>query len=83
MILLKHILSHHAWQTVWRCLRRKHRKATWRQLRRRYANGGWWPAANGVELFDPEKVTTRWYRYRGSIIPSPWQAAACRSAQAR
>jgi RNA-directed DNA polymerase len=69
-------LSHYAWQTVWRWLRRKHRKATWRQLRRQYCDGGWWPAADGVELFDPEKVTTSWYRYRGSIIPSPWQAAA-------
>jgi hypothetical protein len=27
-------------------------------------------------LFDPETVHTRWYRYRGSIIPSPWPVTA-------
>ena len=68
-------LSHYTWQTVWRWLRRKHRKATWKHLRRQYCNGGWWPAANGQELFDPQTVTTNWYRYRGSIIPPAWPAA--------
>ena len=29
-----------------------------------------------TELFDPEKVGTTRYRYRGSIIPSPWPTAA-------
>lgn len=68
-------LSHYTWRTVWRWLRRKHRKTTWKQLRRQYANGGWWPTGNELELFDPEKVSTTRYRYRGSVIPSPWQAA--------
>ncbi|HTR68943.1 MAG TPA: group II intron reverse transcriptase/maturase [Mycobacteriales bacterium] len=67
-------LSHYTWTTVWRWLRRKHRKSTWKQLRRQYCNGGWWPATNDAELFDPQAVTTNWYRYRGSIIPSPWAA---------
>jgi RNA-directed DNA polymerase len=67
-------LSHYTWTTVWRWLRRKHRKSTWKQLRRQYCHGGWWPTTGDVELFNPQTVTTNWYRYRGSIIPSPWAA---------
>lgn len=69
-------LSNYLWQTVWRWLRRKHRKATWKELRRRYCAGGWWPSGQTRELLDPAKIGTTRYRYRGSIIPSPWPAAA-------
>jgi RNA-directed DNA polymerase len=65
-------LSHYVWQTVWRWLRRKHRKTTWNQLRRRYCGGGWWPASEERELIDLEKIGTTRYRYRGAVIPSPW-----------
>jgi RNA-directed DNA polymerase len=65
-------LSHYMWQTVWRWIRRKHRRSTWKELRRHYCGGGWWPAGDHRELFDPEKVGTTRYRYRGSIIPAPW-----------
>lgn len=67
-------LSHYVWQSVWRWIRRKHRKSTWRQLRHLYCSGGWWPASPERELINPAKIsTTRYrYRYRGSIIPSPW-----------
>jgi RNA-directed DNA polymerase len=65
-------LSHYVWQTVWRWLRRKHRKSTWNQLRRRYCGGGWWPASDERELIDLEKIGTTRYRYRGAVIPSPW-----------
>jgi RNA-directed DNA polymerase len=65
-------LSHYVWQTVWRWLRRKHRKSTWKQLRRRYCGGGWWPASEERELIDLEKIGTSRYRYRGAVIPSPW-----------
>jgi RNA-directed DNA polymerase len=65
-------LSHYAWQTVWRWLRRKHRRATITELRRRYCGGRWWPASQHGEMFHPEKVGTTRYRYRGSVIPSPW-----------
>jgi RNA-directed DNA polymerase len=68
-------LSHYLWQTVWRWIRRKHRRATWKELRRRYCNGGWWPAGQNTELLDPEKVGTTRYRYRGSVIPAPWPTA--------
>jgi RNA-directed DNA polymerase len=60
-------LSHYAWRTVWRWLRRKHRRSTWKELRRRYCDGGWWPTSDGKPLFDPEKVGTTRYRYRGSV----------------
>ncbi|WP_200309442.1 group II intron reverse transcriptase/maturase [Streptomyces adelaidensis] len=68
-------LSHYTWQTVWRWMRRKHRRSTWKELRHRYCGGGWWPASENRELFDPEKVGTTRYRYRGSIIPAPWPIA--------
>jgi len=65
-------LSHYVWSTVWRWLRRKHRRSTWKQLRRQYCHGGWWPTSEQTELFDPQKIGTTRYRYRGSIIPTPW-----------
>jgi len=65
-------LSHYVWSTVWRWLRRKHRRSNWKRLRRQYCQGGWWPTGTQKELFDPEKVGTTRYRYRGSIIPTPW-----------
>lgn len=65
-------LSHYLWQTVWRWIRHKHPKSTWRQLRHRYCGGRWWPAGEERELIDLEKITTTRYRYRGSVIPSPW-----------
>ncbi len=69
-------LSHYTWQTVWRWLRRKHRRSTWKEIRHRHCGGRWWPASRDRELFDPAKVGTTRYRYRGSIIPSPWPDTA-------
>ncbi|AEH09117.1 MULTISPECIES: group II intron reverse transcriptase/maturase [Protofrankia] len=69
-------LKHYVFETVWRWIRRKHRRSTWKELRHRYCGGGWWPTGQSRELFDPEKVSTTRYRYRGSVIPSPWPAAA-------
>ena len=68
-------LSSYAWGQVIRWLRRKHRRITWKELRRRFCGGGWWPASENRELFNPAKVRTTRYRYRGSVIPSPWQPA--------
>jgi RNA-directed DNA polymerase len=69
-------LSHYTWQTVWRWMRRKHRKSTWKQLRHRYCGGGWWPASEERVLIDLEKIGTTRYRYRGAVIPSPWPDTA-------
>ncbi|MFJ2866012.1 group II intron maturase-specific domain-containing protein [Kitasatospora sp. NPDC087314] len=69
-------LSHYVWMRVVRWIRRKHPGITWKQLRRRYCGGGWWPATEERELFNPAKVSTTRYRYRGTVIPSPWPTAA-------
>jgi RNA-directed DNA polymerase len=68
-------LSAYTWRSVWRWLRRKHRRSSWKELRRRYCGGGWWPTSQERELFDPEKVRTTRYRYRGATIPPPWPTA--------
>ncbi|MCQ8775143.1 group II intron maturase-specific domain-containing protein [Streptomyces telluris] len=60
------------WEQAIRWIRRKHRRITWKDLRRRYCNGGWWPATEEITLFNPAKVRTTRYRYRGAVIPSPW-----------
>lgn len=69
-------LSHYLWQSVWRWLRRKHPKSTWKQLRRRYCGGQWWPSGDECTLIDLEKIRTTRYRYRGSVIASPWDEPA-------
>jgi RNA-directed DNA polymerase len=66
-------LRAYLWKQVIRWETRKHRRTTWRQLRCRY---GRWPATGSVELFDPAKVRTEWYVYRGARIPSPWPNTA-------
>jgi RNA-directed DNA polymerase len=65
-------LSSYTWGQVIRWLRRKHRRITWKELRRRFCGGGWWPASEDRELFNPAKVRTTRYRYRGTVIPTPW-----------
>ncbi len=67
-------LSSYTWGRVIRWLRRKHRRITWKELRRRYCDGGWWPASNERALFNPATVRTTRYRYRGTVIPTPWPA---------
>lgn len=68
-------LSHYTWYWVIKWLRRKHPKLNWKQLRRRYCDGKWWPHGQERELFDPAKVRTTRYRYRGTVIPTPWPTA--------
>lgn len=65
-------LSHCAWMRVTRWIRRKRRGATGKQFRRRCDGGGWWPVTEEVELFDPARVSTTGYRYRGKVVPAPW-----------
>jgi RNA-directed DNA polymerase len=68
-------LSHYTWERVIGWLRRKHPKTNWKDLRRRYCGGRWWPRGQERELFDPAKVRTTRYRYRGTVIPTPWPTA--------
>ncbi len=65
-------LRAYVWQRVIGWIRRKHRRMNWKELRRRYCGGGWWPADGKVTLFDPGRVRTTRYRYRGTAIPSRW-----------
>jgi RNA-directed DNA polymerase len=65
-------LHHYMWHRVWRWIRRKHPKTAWRKLLRRYGDAGGWPITKTQRLFDPAKVGTTRYRYRGSKIPTPW-----------
>jgi RNA-directed DNA polymerase len=69
-------VGHYTWERVIGWLRRKHPKTTWKDLRRRYCGGRWWPRGQERELFDPAKVRTTRYRYRGTVIPTPWPTAA-------
>lgn len=66
-------LRAYLWKRVIGWQGRKHRHATWRALRRRY---GRWPTDGEVILFDPAKVRTKRYLYRGTKIPSPWPSTA-------
>jgi len=65
-------LRKYVWERVFGWLHRKHPRSTWKELRRRYCAGGWWPASEDRRLFNPAKVRTTRYRYRGAVIPSPW-----------
>lgn len=67
-------LGHLAWWQVIGWIRRKHDRITWKQLRRRYCGGGWWPITARGRLFEPGRVSTTRYRYRGTRIPTPWTA---------
>ena len=71
-----HYLRGFMWRSIMGWLRRKHHRSTWKQLRRRYCPDRWWPAEDGVSLFNPGGVGTTRYRYRGTAIPSPWASAA-------
>ena len=64
------------WRQVFGWVRRKYRRSNWKELRRRASGGRWWPTTEEVTLFDPAKVRTIRYSYRGSKIPSPWPGAA-------
>lgn len=69
-----HWLSHLTWWQVIRWIRRKHPRITWKEIRRRYCGGGWWPVTALGRLFEPGRVHTTRYRYRGTRIPTPWAA---------
>ncbi len=66
-------LSSYVWERVIGWLRRKHPRITWKDLRRRFCAGAWWPTSGDTQLFNPAKVRTTRYRYRGVAgIPAPW-----------
>lgn len=68
------------WQRVICWLRRKYPRASWKHLRRRHLGGGWWPTDGDVQLFNPAAVRIIRYRYRGTVIPTPWGPNTIRTA---
>ena len=67
-------LDQYAWHRVVRWLRKRHPRTKMAVLMRRYLPG-WRPTADGVTMFDPQKVTVSRYRYRANNIPTPWARA--------
>ena len=68
-----HYLSYYTWWRVMRWLRAKHARANWKYFKDRY----WGKdkiAVAGVALFRPDSVPVTRYRYRGTRIPTPWNA---------
>jgi RNA-directed DNA polymerase len=61
------------WRRVVRWLRGKYPKRNWRWLIGHYLPR-WRPTDGEVTLFNPAKVATTRYRYRGAKIATPWQA---------
>ncbi len=67
-----HYLGHYTWLRIGRWMRAKHPHRSWKWLRRRYTRNGWPPEQDGITMFHPATVTIQRYRYRGSVIPTPW-----------
>ena len=68
-------LAHYVRDVVLRWLRRKHRRISWKDLLGRFCDHAGWPTGQDMGLFNPEKVGTTRYRYRGAAIPSLWPTA--------
>lgn len=66
-----HDLQNYMWWRVWWWLLKKHPRTSKRWIIRRYYDG-WWPGFNGVRLYQPSTMTIKRYRYRGRMIPTPW-----------
>ena len=70
-----HHLDQHAWWRIVGWLRAKHKGKTrlgWKELRRRFCDQGWRFASEGVVFTGASSVKVIRYRYRGSIIRTPW-----------
>jgi RNA-directed DNA polymerase len=65
-------LASYTLDRIMRWARRKHRRITVKTIRHRYCNGRWWPTTPEIGLFNPDKMRTTRYRYRGTAIPTPW-----------
>jgi RNA-directed DNA polymerase len=53
-------------------VQRKHPKTGRKKIYRQYGGVGLWWHSENRELFNPIKVGTTRYRYRGAAIPTPW-----------
>jgi RNA-directed DNA polymerase len=67
-------LSHLAWWRVARWLWKKHKRPSWKRMRRRVLRN-WEIGEDGIQLIQPHRIPIVRYRYRGTRIPSRWEAA--------
>ncbi|WP_285488070.1 group II intron maturase-specific domain-containing protein [Amycolatopsis taiwanensis] len=66
-------LQHYLWWRVWIWLRKKHPNKGLKWVVRRYhPYQGWQPSTDGVDLYQPATMAIQRYRWRGTIIPTPW-----------
>ncbi len=68
-------LDHFTWWRIVSWLRKRHLGLNWGTISRRYLPG--WEIRDGrVEMFRPRAETVNRYRYRGTLIPTPWTEPA-------
>jgi RNA-directed DNA polymerase len=68
-------LDHFTWWRIVSWLRKRHLGLNWGTISRRYLPG--WEIRDGrVEMFRPRAETVTRYRYRGTLIPTPWTETA-------
>ncbi len=68
-------LDHFAWSRIVTWLRKRHPHLNWGTLTRRYLPG--WEIRDGrAEMFRPRAQAVTRYRYRGTLIPTPWTGTA-------
>jgi RNA-directed DNA polymerase len=68
-------LDHFTWWRIVSWLRKRHLGLNWGTISRRYLPG--WEIRDGrVEMFRPQAETVSRYRYRGTLIPTPWTETA-------
>jgi len=70
-----HHLQSYLWWRFWGWLKNKHPHTSKRWLIHRYYRG-WSPEYNGTRLCAPAAITIQRYRYRGTLIPTPWAQPA-------
>ena len=68
-------LSAFTWRRAGCWLCHKHPKTGMGEPRRRYLRR-WWPEQDEVSLLNSAAVAITRYRYRGTVIPSPWATTA-------
>jgi RNA-directed DNA polymerase len=81
----KRTFSYLGWFAWWRMvlwLRRKHPRLTWKQARRRYY-GADRISEEGLTLYNPAKLTVERYRFRGTLIGTPYNVDVVNPAGAR
>jgi RNA-directed DNA polymerase len=67
-------LDSFVWRRVTSWLRKRHPRLSWASLRRRFMQR-WDVTVSGSTLFKPSQVPVTRYRYRGTRIPTPWDAS--------